>query len=1312
MDQPRLCTRRYHTHFPGRRRPPNPPALDFDKTYFFQVRGKAGTETGEASDVSDGAYHRAVTKPAKLTGVTATAGNAQVTLSWDAPPSADNVFNYDYRIDPHPSGGSSGWTLWQNFTTSTNSHTVTGLTNGSTYSFQVRANNNIGPGTASEVVTATPAGPPAAPDLSAKVGDQKVTLTWGDAGDLNIDRYQDRYKVAGADAWEQDWADVADIDIGGGFTVLATGKEVTGLTNGEGYTFEVRAVSNANGAGAAASINATPQEGETAPGLMLGVDHTVTGVTGGSGGTVVFTWNDPGDDSINKYQYRYDGSSNTPESWDRDWTDIPGTNNNKDLTTWSVGIHGTSTNVFYELRAVNDPTGNEFLPGPETAISVDRSNTPVSTPSPPDAPSIYSPTTSSEQVEASWIYKNETQNTAITKQQHRQSEDGGDTWTDWTDLTSSAWSDGTNEDGDRGFSHTFGSLTNGVTYTFEVRAVSTHGNGGTSTFTTTPGQPGSPFGLTVATEDDTTTAEVNEAPTQTTLHLSWTAPTGGIAATGYDYRQRVSGAGEWGPWIIIQGDGTTTTFTAGGLAPGALYRFQVRAVAGDSRIPSDFAETASGTTVNPPAPNKPENLVATGVIGGARLGWDRVTRGDARTEDDTVSVYSYQLTTSAQVTLSWEDPGNSAITIWQYRQSDTEAGLATATWTDIGSSNADTTTHTVTGLNAGGTHFFEVRPFTSTELGAVEITTEASGDFTGVTQWTAFSNEFNSVEGTVTGLADDTHYLRIQAENPGGTSPASDSVLATPKIPDNGTWTYQVVVNPNRILPDSGEKAEVSLVATWRASSSDRPDITTLSVNGTGSVLAEVDASDPPPQVVGFGTSSTVALSTTSFAASPPGNCVTAIEAGTITCTLHITSRNTDLYAASGARGTYNVYVRPGAGFSLEAVVNRIETDASEPANDDIPTGSLNVARPPAPPPQPQPPATPAPTEPPPTVPPTEPPPTAPPTAPPTEPPPTAPPQGRTVTESNPAETVTTTVDKPPLVLIALLVDTESCGAESPQGSLSLCLEIDATGPTEMLEDDPALITIHLSASRWSALRNAYLNGQFWVFKRSDAAAAWADIPACLNGATDECYEVTEYRNKSATVTIRNVRSLSQYAIAAVPPRSGGSGGGGSGGGSGTGSGGGSLARVTGTPAPTVPVIVPPTVRPTAVIPTPQPTVPPTPVPPTAIPPTAVPPTVVPSTAAPPTAVPPTPTEAPTPPVQVEAPTPPPPTPVDAPTLEPTEVTAALPPTAVAPAPTPIPPLVGEPEGNLPPWLLIVIIAAVLVVGGMGFLAFRLLRAQ
>ena len=1024
------------------------------------------------------------------------------------------------------------------------------------------------------------------------------------------------------------------------------------MTNGEEYTFEVRAVSNANGAGAAASINATPQEGETAPGPMLGVDRTVTGVTGGSGGTVVFTWTDPDDDSIDKYQYRYDGSSSTPESWDRDWTDIPGTNNNKDLTTWSVGIHGTSTNVFYELRAVNDPTGDEFLPGPETAISVDRSNTPVSTPSPPDAPSIDSPTTSSEQVEVSWIYKNETQNTAITKQQHRQSEDGGDTWTDWTDLTSSAWADGTNEDGDRGFSHTFGSLTDGVAYTFEVRAVSTHGNGGPSTFTTTPGQPNPPFDLTVATADDTTTAEVNEDPTQTTLHLSWTAPIGGIAATGYDYRQRVSGAGEWDPWIIIQGDGTTTTFTAGGLAPGALYQFQVRAVAGDSRIPSDFAPTASGTTAKPPLPNKPENLVATGIIGGARLGWDRVTRGDPAIEDDTVSVYRYQTTTSAQVELSWDDPENTDITKWQYRQSETEAGRDTAEWKDIGSSVDSTTTHIVTGLSAGGTYFFAVRPYTTDGLDAVDIVgQETSGDFTGVTLWTALSNDDDAVEGTVRGLEDDAHYLRIQATNPGGDSPESDSVLATPKVPDNGTWTYQVVVSPNRILPDSGAKAEVSLVATWLAAAADRPEITTLSVDFEGSAFAEVDASDPPPQVVGFGTSSTGTLSTTSFAASPPGNCVTAIEAGTITCTLHITGGTTDLYAASGARGTYNVYVRPGSGFSLAAVVNGIETDASEPDDDDIPTGSLNVARPPTG---------------------------------------GGGPTRDSVTANNLDETIDVTFEKPASVTLAVAVVDQACNAGAPDGSVHLCVEANASGAVQSLVTGPAIMTIEISPERWSSLRTAYAAGRFYVYKRSSPDSVWQEIPACQAGP-NECYGVAENSDGSATITVSNITSFSQYAITTVGERT-------------TATGGGVTTRPRRRARPTPTALPIPTVEATAIpdTPTPPPNTPTPPVEPT----------------------PPPPADTPTPPATVPPPEPPSPLPpTEAPVMEPTEpaptaepvvqapATEAPPPPTEAPEVTAVPPPV-DTGGGFPGWLIAVIIVAVIVVAGLGYLAFRMFRQQ
>ena len=64
---------------------------------------------------------------------------------------------------------------------------------------------------------------------------------------------------------------------------------------------------------------------------------------------------------------------------------------------------------------------------------------------------------------------------------------------------------------------------------------------------------------------------------------------------------------------------------------------------------------------------------------------------------------------NAQVSLSWSDPGNSAISKYQVRQATTSAGVASASWTDIASSGATTTSHTVTGLTNGTAYYFQIR---------------------------------------------------------------------------------------------------------------------------------------------------------------------------------------------------------------------------------------------------------------------------------------------------------------------------------------------------------------------------------------------------------------------------------------------------------------------------------------------------------------------------------------------------------------------------------------------------------------------------
>ena len=306
-------------------------------------------------------------------------------------------------------------------------------------------------------------------------------------------------------------------------------------------------------------------------------------------------------------------------------------------------------------------------------------------------------------------------------------------------------------------------------------------------------------------------------------------------------------------------------------------------------------------------------------------------------------------------------------------------------------------------------------------------------------------------------------------------------------------------------------------------------------------------------------------------------------------------------------------------------------------------------------------------------------------------------PQRDSVTAHNSDETIGVTIQKPASVTVDVAVVDQACNTAAPGGTVHLCVQASASGSgvVQRLLASPAFMTIVISPEQWTQMEGAYdaEPRRFFLSKRSSSTEAWANIVWCIDDPGQECYLLQETEQGGATMYVYNIVSFSQYAIRTVGTDGAGGGGGGTGRGPQN-----RLPATTRTPAPTARPTVAPTVRPTVVPPT---------VTPTAVPPTSVPPTRV-----PPTALPPTPTEAPTPPVQVEAPTPPPPTRVDAPTPEPTEVTAALPPTAVAPAPTPIPPLVGEPEGDLPPWLLIVIIAAVLAVGGMGFLAFRLLRAQ
>ena len=225
--------------------------LTNDTAYTFEVRATNTSGGGTAAS----ATATPIAVPGAPASLAATAGDAQVELSWDDP-SDSSITGYEYR-DGSTSGNTTTWHLaWSDISGSdatTTSHTVTGLTNDTAYTFEVRAVNASGDGTAAST-TATPIAVPDAPtSLAGTAGNAQVALGWDDPGDSSITGYQYRVGTTsnGVTTWDPDWTDIANSDAD------TTSYTVTGLTNGTAYTFEVRAV-NASGDGAAASTTATP----------------------------------------------------------------------------------------------------------------------------------------------------------------------------------------------------------------------------------------------------------------------------------------------------------------------------------------------------------------------------------------------------------------------------------------------------------------------------------------------------------------------------------------------------------------------------------------------------------------------------------------------------------------------------------------------------------------------------------------------------------------------------------------------------------------------------------------------------------------------------------------------------------------------------------------------------------------------------------------------------------------------------------------------------------------------------------------------
>jgi titin len=122
--------------------------------YTFTVHATNAVGDGPESAPSAPVTPGAATPPAAPTGLTVSAGDGRVGLSWVAPTVNGGAPVTDYVVQYRPSGTTT-WTSIDEASTATLA-TVTGLTNNTAYDFAVQAVNSAGPGVASAVQTVTP----------------------------------------------------------------------------------------------------------------------------------------------------------------------------------------------------------------------------------------------------------------------------------------------------------------------------------------------------------------------------------------------------------------------------------------------------------------------------------------------------------------------------------------------------------------------------------------------------------------------------------------------------------------------------------------------------------------------------------------------------------------------------------------------------------------------------------------------------------------------------------------------------------------------------------------------------------------------------------------------------------------------------------------------------------------------------------------------------------------------------------------------------------------------------------------------------
>ncbi|GAA2599775.1 hypothetical protein GCM10010435_94020 [Winogradskya consettensis] len=506
--------------------------LDNGTSYTFTVH--ATNAVGDSPESTASSVTTPIGQPGVPTDVTAAPGDSQVSVSFAAPSSNGGSAITSYTVTASPGG----------FTASCPSSpcVVTGLGNGTSYTFTVHATNAIGDSTDSNASSAvTPASLPGAPTaVSATAGHAGAGVSFtapaGDGGSAITS-----YTVTASP---------------GGHTASCPSSPcaVTGLSNGTSYTFTVHAT-NAIGdsAESPASASVTPVDVPSAP--------TIAVTPGDRQVSVSFTPPAAQGSAITGYEVSLDGGP---------WTTLQSTTTNGMVTaTVADLINGTTYGI--RVRAVNDQ-------GPSLA-SAEQSATAAAV---PGVPTAVSATRGNASASVSFTPPADNGGSAVTSYTVTSTPGG---------ITATCPSSPCVING----------LSNGTSYTFTTRATNATGNSASSSASAavTPATvAAAPGALTVQRGDGAATL-VFRVPVNT----------GGEPITGYEYS--LDDGSTWNTLTVT--GGASLTATVPGLANGTTYPVRIRA-----RSSVGAGAATAAVQVTPAAvPGVPTAAVVTGGAGRA-----------------------------------------------------------------------------------------------------------------------------------------------------------------------------------------------------------------------------------------------------------------------------------------------------------------------------------------------------------------------------------------------------------------------------------------------------------------------------------------------------------------------------------------------------------------------------------------------------------------------------------------------------------------------------------------------------------------------